>query len=136
MPRRKITKEPTTKQVEEMSPFEMDDMDFQPQEPEYSDEESRARVWQLQEIENIRNTREAPQDEYNNLGYTDHYVENFKAGLSYRPPRKNKEDTSVVTGTTREKKLAIINSVVNLVFETTFRAFDEDDIEDKSLGVS
>jgi len=134
MPRRKSIKEPTTKQVEEMSPFEMDDMDFQPQEPEYSDEESRARVWQLQEIENIRNTREAPQDEYNNLGYTDHYVENFKAGLSYRPPRKNKEDTSVVTGTTREKKLAIINSVVNLVFETTFRAFDEDDIEDQSLG--
>lgn len=68
------------------------------------------------------------------MSYTQRYIENFKAGNSYTPPRKNPEDTSVVTGTTREKKNAIINSVLSLVFDTTFRAFDENNLEDQQLG--
>lgn len=103
-------------------------------EPEYTTEEAEYRHELLQMLERDRDNREVPHDEFNGMSYTQRYTENFKAGNSYTPPRKNPEDTSVVTGTTREKKNAVINSVLSLVFDTTFRAFDKNNIEDQELG--
>lgn len=103
-------------------------------EPEYTDLEIADRGYKLKEMERIRNARENTQDEFNGMGYLTRYIENFKAGNSYTPPRRNLEDTSIVTGTTREKKNAIINAVLNLVFDVSFRAFDHDNLEDQQLG--
>lgn len=102
--------------------------------PDYSEKELQYRDFLLRLMEYDRNSREQAADEFNGKTYLQRYVDNFKAGNSYSPPRKNKEDTSVVTGTTREKKLAIINSVLNLVFDTTFRPFDTNNLEDQQLG--
>lgn len=102
--------------------------------PEYSEVEQEYRHNLLRILEETRNTREQPHDEFNGMSYTDRYIANFKAGNSYQEPRKNKEDTSLVTGTTREKKNAVINSVLSLVFDTNFRAFDNNNLEDQQLG--
>lgn len=102
--------------------------------PEYSATEQEYRHNLLRILEETRNIREQPHDEFNGMSYTDRYVANFKAGNSYQEPRKNKEDTSLVTGTTREKKNAVINSVLSLVFDTNFRAFDNNNLEDQQLG--
>lgn len=56
------------------------------------------------------------------------------AGNSDTPPRANAEDTQVVTGTTREKVLAIVSAVLQLNFETKFMAFDKDDMQDEELA--
>lgn len=104
--------------------------------PTYSDEEGQYRSFWFQRMTDALNLRESIHDEFNGLNYTNRYITNFKAGLSYQEPRKNESETSIVTGTTREKKLAVINAVLNLVFETTFRAIDEDNIEDQELGES
>lgn len=116
------------------TPFEVDSEKLEVKEPEYSSEEAEYRGFLLRLLEQDRNNREQPHDEFNGMTYTQRYVENFKAGNSYTPPRKNKEDTSLVTGTTREKKNAVINSVLSLVFDTTFRAFDNNNLEDQQLG--
>ena len=102
--------------------------------PEYSATEQEYRHNLLRILEETRNIREQPHDEFNGMSYTDRYIANFKAGNSYQEPRKNKEDTSLVTGTTREKKNAVINSVLSLVFDTNFRAFDNNNLEDQQLG--
>lgn len=103
-------------------------------EPKYSAKEQQYRLFLLQRLEAARNSREAPKDEFNGMTYSMRYESNLKAGLSYTPPRKNAEDTQVVTGTTREKKLAIMAAVLNLNFQTTFKAFDHNNIEDMELG--
>jgi len=123
-----------TQKPEETSPFEASVDNVEVEQPPYAAEESQYREFLLQRMEDARNIRESPHDEFNGKTYTERYVDNFKAANSYSPPRKNPEDTSIVTGTTREKKLAVINSVVNLVFDTTFRAFSKDNVEDQELG--
>lgn len=118
----------------DQTPFEAFQVNQDVKEPNYSPEEQEYRGFLLRLLEQDRNNREQSHDEFNGMSYTQRYVENFKAGNSYTPPRKNPEDTSIVTGTTREKKNAIINSVLSLVFDTTFRAFDENNLEDQQLG--
>lgn len=102
--------------------------------PDYTETESQYRDFLLRRIEDSRNARETPHDEFNGLGYTQWYEANSKAVNSYTPPRKNPEDTQIVTGTTREKALSIVSAALNLNFETFFRAFDQNNIEKRELG--
>lgn len=103
-------------------------------EPKYTKEEQAYRQEFLKKLENTRTLRESPHDKFNGIGYTKWYEENDKAGNSHMPPRKNKEDVSIVTGTTREKVLAIVSNVINLIFRTNFKAFDKNDNEAVELG--
>lgn len=128
------TKKTKTKDQSEQTPFEASVAQTAIEQPKYTEKEASYRGFLLRLLEHDRDVREQPHDEFNGMTYTQRYIQNFKAGNSYSPPRKNPEDTSVVTGTTREKKLAVINSVVNLVIDTTFRAFDNDNVEDQELG--
>lgn len=102
--------------------------------PPYTKEESEYRELFLQKLENARNLRESPHDKFNGVGYKTWYEENDKAANSHTPPRKNPEDVNIVTGTTREKVLAIVSNVINLVFRTNFKAFDKNDMEEVELG--
>ena len=102
--------------------------------PDYSSEESSFRELFLQKLENTRVIREQPHDKFNGVGYKTWYEENDKAANSHTPPRKNKEEVNIVTGTTREKVLAVVSNVINLVFRTNFKAFDKDDAEEVELG--
>lgn len=104
------------------------------QEPEYTEKESKYREFLIRTMESDRNRRESPHLEYNGQTYTQNYKSNYLAANSYTPPRQNIEDTQVVTGTTREKVLAIVSAVLNLNFQSTFHAFDEDDMEDERLA--
>lgn len=81
-----------------------------------------------------RDQRDQTHDEFNGLTYLEYYDENAKASLSYIPPRQNKEDVNVVTGTTREKKLSIMSNVLNLNLETTVRAYNKESLEETVIG--
>lgn len=122
------------KKTKLQTPFENSVEKVEITQPDYIEKETQYRNFLLRRMEDTRNVREQTHEEFNNRSYINRYVDNFKAANSYSPPRKNPEDTSVVTGTTREKKLAIINAVINLVFETVFRAFSKDNVEDQELG--
>lgn len=103
-------------------------------EPDYSQAERDYREYLLKVLEIDRNRREAPHIEFNGLTYTENYRSNMLAANSYTPPRANADDTQVVTGTTREKVLAIVSAILNLNFETVFMAYDKDDLEDENLA--
>lgn len=106
------------------------------EEPEYTEKEGQYRQWLLKLMEKDRNRKESPHLEYNGLTYNQNYRANMLSANSYTPPRVNAEDTQVVTGTTREKVLAIVSAVLTLNFKTMFRSFNQDDEEDEELGQS
>jgi len=118
----------------ETSPYEASLESSTPINVPYTTEEAQYRDFLLRLMESDRDVREQKHDEFNNMTYTERYTANMKGGNSYTPPRKNPEDTQVVTGTTREKVLAVVSNVVNLNFETRFKAFNTDDQEDTELG--
>lgn len=102
--------------------------------PPYTQKESEYRALFLKKLEDTRTLRESPHDKLNGVGYKTWYEQNDKAANSHTPPRKNPEDVNIVTGTTREKVLAIVSNVINLVLRTNFKAFDKDDNEAVELG--
>lgn len=102
--------------------------------PKYEEGESEMRQWELQEITTDYNRRESPHRLLNQRTYSQNYRENMLAANSDTPPRANAEDTQVVTGTTREKVLAITAAVLQLNFETSFMAFDHNDQQDEELA--
>lgn len=131
-----MAKTRTKETVLEQTPFtaEQDQQVFNTDEVDYSDKEIEYRRFLLKTIENDFNRRESPHIEFNGDTYTENYRNNMLAANSYTPPRLNADDTQVVTGTTREKVLAIVSAVLNLNFETEFQAFDKDDVADEELG--
>lgn len=104
------------------------------EQPDYSDEENQRRQFDLAEITVDRHRRESPHVEYNGMTYQKNYESNMLSANSYTPPRANAEDTQVVTGTTREKVLAIVSAVLQLNFQTKFMAFDKNDMQDEELA--
>lgn len=102
--------------------------------PDYSTDEAEARAILFAKLETTRTNRDSAQDKFNGVGYKTWYEENDKAANSHNPPRKNIDDVNIVTGTTREKVLAVVSNVINLIFRTNFRAFDKDDREEVELG--
>jgi len=108
--------------------------DISASEPAYTPEEQGYRSLFLQKLEAARTLRESSHDKFNGVGYTKWYEDNDKAANSHTPPRKNADDVNIVTGTTREKVLAIVSNVINLIFRTNFKAFDKDDNEEVELG--
>ena len=102
--------------------------------PDYDDKEMEMKNWELQEVYTDYNRRESPHRLLNQRTYSQNYRENMLAANSDTPPRANAEDTQVVTGTTREKVLAITAAVLQLNFKTTFMAFDENDQQDEELA--
>jgi hypothetical protein len=104
--------------------------------PDYSPEEQERRQQELVEITADYNRRESPHRLLNQMTYSQNYRTNMLAANSDTPPRANAEDTQVVTGTTREKVLAIVAAVLQLNFETKFMAFDKDDMQDEELAMA
>lgn len=108
--------------------------DFSTTQPEYSTTEAETRAILFAKLEDTRTNRDSGQDKFNGIGYKQWYEENDKAANSHTAPRKNPEDINIVTGTTREKVLAVVSNVINLVFRTNFKAFDKDDNEEIELA--
>jgi len=104
------------------------------EQPDYSTEEAERRNQELLELTSDYNRRESPHRLLNQMTYTQNYRTNMLAANSDTPPRANAEDTQVVTGTTREKVLAIVSAVLQLNFETKFMAFDKNDMQDEELA--
>lgn len=99
--------------------------------------EEEARIKTLnKEINYAMQQRDAPHDEFDGQDYVAWWEANEKATLSYIPPKKNKEDTNVVTGTTREKIMAVLAMLQNLNLSSDVQAFDDQNLELVELGES
>jgi hypothetical protein len=102
--------------------------------PEYSDIELKYRSFLIKRLTDAKNQRSSKWDELDGMDFQTYYDTNAKAGNSYNPPKENKQDTKIVTGTTLEKENALLNSLLNLNFEPNVEAFDKNDLPISSLG--
>ena len=90
----------------------------------YSPEEIAYRGRLLTMLVSDHVIRESNHDEFDGMSYMQRFVDDEKRSNSYIPPRQNKEDVMVVTGTTRQKITALAAVVNNLNLTSDITAFD------------
>lgn len=100
----------------------------------YSDEELEYRKLLIQRATFAKNQRDDSHPEFDDMTYSDYYESNSKAANSYIPPKENKEDTRVVTGTTHEKENTLLSSILNYNLEPDITSFDQYDLPISELG--
>src|SRR3990167_8930111 len=100
----------------------------------YSPEEELVKKRLHAEIQYAIQQRDSTHDEFDGQSYIQWWEADEKAANSFIPPKKNKEDANLVTGTTREKMMAILAAVQNLNLTPDVQAFDSQDLELVELG--
>jgi len=123
----KKTKDPILNAEEEKKKHGVDTPFYSPEELKYI-HNLRAK------LATARNVREGTHDEFDGMTYTQRCEANRKGAQTFITPKKNKEDTTFVTGTTRQKIFVILNALHNLNITSEVHAFDEKNTEDVGLG--
>src|SRR5947209_527901 len=73
----------------------------------YTDKEKDYAGYLQQRLSIARDQRNQNHDEFDGMTYLQYYESNLKGANSFIAPKKNKEDTNFVTGTTRQALLAM-----------------------------
>ena len=102
--------------------------------PDYTDAE-REYIKKWQNLLNIMVTeRGAKRDQFNGMTWDQWDNMMIKADLSYIPPAKNKGDTRIVTGMTRQKDSTLLSTALSYEFEPDCTAYDENDLIINKIG--
>jgi hypothetical protein len=102
--------------------------------PEYSEEELLFFGGIIRQLNDAWNQRQQSYTELDDMSYDQWYIANKKASLGYIPPKVNRQDVRVVSGTTREKTNTLLNAVMRYNYGVSVEAFDENDIPNMELG--
>jgi len=102
--------------------------------PEYTDKEIDYRSYLIKRLTRAKDERDKEHTEFDDMDYYTWYEKNAKAANAYIPPKLNKQDTRIVTGTTQEKSLTLLSAVLNYNLEPNIEAFDKLDMPISELG--
>lgn len=114
--------------------IEEEQTNLEPLFPDYTELELAYRASLMKKLINAQTDRNAEQKEFNDQNYQEYYDSNLRAANSYIPPKKNPEDTRIVTGTTEEKNNTLLSAILNYNLEPNIMAFDKDEMEVDELG--
>jgi hypothetical protein len=106
----------------------------QPELIKYTNEEAEYRGMIIKRILSAKNQRDTNHVEFDDMDFLTRYEANSKAANAYIPPKLNKIDTRIVTGTTREKENTILSALLNYNLEPNVEAFDKDDMMIVGIG--
>lgn len=101
---------------------------------DYTDQERAVLNADIRMMCSLREEFNKPRVELDGMNRAQYYEANRKADLSYIPPKKNKQDVRIVTGTTREKDTTLLSTLLNLNAVPDVTAFDEEDMVVAELG--
>jgi len=102
--------------------------------PNYSTEEL-AYIGKLKvDMATARNQREDRHDEFDGMTYTQYCESNRKGANAFIEPKKNKEDTTFVTGTTRQKIQALLSILNNINLSYEVKAYNSRAVEVVEMG--
>lgn len=101
---------------------------------DYTEEENKYRWELIRKMTQAQLARNSLHRELNDMDYQTYYDSNLRAANSYIAPKKNPEDTRVVTGTTEEKENTLIAAILNYNLEPNILAFDKEMMEVDELG--
>lgn len=100
----------------------------------YSQDELNYRGFLEFRLSRARDQREDTHIELDDDTYSTYYLGNAKGASSYNPPRQNREDSRVVTGTTLEKENTLLSTLLNFNFDASLRPYDRFNNEIYELG--
>jgi len=99
------------------------------------DKEGKKKMaYYYQRLTQSRDVRDQRHYEFDEMNLSEWVEFNAKTANSYIPPRKNATDVAIVTGTAREKMLAIVSNVFKMNLEPNVLAFDKKENEDVVMG--
>lgn len=126
-----------------MSEMETNNGNINPTQPEekkelkqvpYSEPEKKYASYLQTRLQAARDQRNQNHDEFDGMTYMQYYESNLKGANSYIAPKKNREDTTFVTGTTRQALFAMIAKIAMLNLSPEVKAFDKNDHHDIHTG--
>jgi hypothetical protein len=100
----------------------------------YTTEEIGYRDYLIRKFETANTVRGESYSELDDMDYQTYYESNAKAGNSYVRPKKNAQDTRIVTGTTLEKENTLLSAILNYNFSPNIEAFDKNNYPVMRLG--
>lgn len=100
----------------------------------YTDKEKDYASYLQIRLQLARDQRNQNHDEFDGMTYLQYYESNLKGANSFIAPKKNREDTTFVTGTTRQALLAMIAKIAMLNLSPEVKAFDKNDHNDIHTG--
>ena len=104
--------------------------------PDYSEEELSYRADLIKKLTYARAAFNSFHRELNDMTFQEYYDSNLRAANAYIPPKKNLEDTRIVTGITEEKGATLLSAILNYNLEPNILGFDSDDMEVDELGLN
>lgn len=107
---------------------------YQTKRPEYTNDEMDYRSYLIKRLVNAKNQRDNQYIEFDDMDFLTYYEENAKSANSYIRPKKNEEDTRIVTGITNEKVNTLLSSILNFNLEPNVIAYNENDFFVEELG--
>lgn len=93
----------------------------------YSAEAQKYIMFRRQRMIAARDTRDAPRDEYDGMGFLAYMDILKKQDDQYIAPRKNPMDTSINVGTVRDKDTSLVEYAQKYDFEPVASVYDEED---------
>src|SRR5436853_7379551 len=100
----------------------------------YTDKEKEYAGYLQQRLQLARDQRNQNHDEFDGMTYIQYYESNLKGANSFIAPKKNREDTTFVTGTTRQAILALLAKINMLNLSPEVKAFNKNNHQDVSTG--
>lgn len=94
---------------------------------DYSDAAKKHINFRRQRLIAARDAREQPRPEFDDMTFSQFYEVLKKADDQYVAPRKNKSDTSINTGTIRDKDTTLVEYAMKYDFEPVAQVFDDND---------
>lgn len=102
----------------------------------YSDTEKEYGSYLQKRLETGRNLRNQNHDGFDGMSYVTYYQTNSQGANSFISPKKNREDTNFVTGTTRQALLAYVSKINSLNISPEVKAFDKDNKQYVHVGTA
>lgn len=93
----------------------------------YSEATQKHIIFRRQRMIASRDTRDAPRDEYDGMGFLQFMDILKKADDQFVAPRKNKTDTSINMGTIRDKDTSLVTYATKYDFEPVAQTFNDQD---------
>lgn len=94
---------------------------------DYSEEAKKYISFRRQRMIAARDVRDQAHQEFDDMGFLAYYELLKKADDQYLAPRKNKQDTSINTGTIRDKDSSLLEYAMKYDFEPVAQVYDDED---------
>lgn len=101
---------------------------------DYTKDEIDYRSFLLSSLVRSFQLEEQPNDFFDGMTRTKYYEDNERRSSTFLEPRKNRQDTVVSTGVTRQKLFAFASAINNLNLTADITAFDDSDNIISNLG--